>query len=412
MHEGTPGSTVAASPPWIFFLLGRATAMLQGFLQVVFPYVAVHYGVSVAAVASIIAAANLAIPLKLFWTPLLDMAGTLRGWVVIGGILTMALLVVLILAPIDAAGVPLLLVLAFVASTAAQVAGSATGGLLVLTVARPRLGEASSYLQGGDLLLQGICGGAGLWVATGWGLPAAAACFAIMILPTFLMVALVAEPVRAFHHVGLARRAAMIGAEVVEMARDRRRLWVMLAFVTPIGAGCASYLWAAIAPEWHASAGQVAAITGLGAAFSSALGAFVYGRFFDRFDRSVSFLGTGILLVVAALVLVVLPRSPVVFLVGTMFYAAMLGFSWTAFGALQYETVGGGAAATKNAVLNAIGNMPITYMPVLLGLVHDRWSTTVMLLFEAGTTSVFILAFMLARPHGAARSVPGAPVVA
>ena len=108
---------------------------------------------------------------------------------------------------------------------------------------------------------------------------------------------------------------------------------------------------------------------------------------------------TSVLLVLAAVLLAVLPREPAAFAAGTLIYSLMLGFSHASYGALQFETVGEGAVASKNALLNAFGNVPVTYMPVLLGIVHDDWSVTAMLMFEAVLTGAFITVFGLAVPR-------------
>jgi PAT family beta-lactamase induction signal transducer AmpG len=391
--------TVDEPPAWIFFILGRATAPMQGFLQVAFPYIAVRHGASVAGVASIIAAASLAIMAKLVWSPVLDMVGTLRGWIVLGGMATMILLTALIFAPVGPANIPLLIGLAFAASTAAQVANAAVSGLLVLTMPPCRLGVASSYLQAGDMLVQGISGGLGLWIATSLGTAAAAGFFDLTLLPSMYAVILIREPYRTLTRISLGHRLRTIGEEILELARAPRSRWVIICFLTPIGAGSASFLWTAIAPEWHASAAQVAAVNGLGAALCAAVGAGLFARFLSRIERIAVYLLIGTALCAAAALLALLPRSASMFMIGTLIYTVLLGAAWSSYGAVQYDTVAGGAAATKNAILNSIGNVPLAYMQFLLGQVHDRWSSGAMFWFEALFTLGFVVIFALWRPH-------------
>jgi hypothetical protein len=118
-------------------------------------------------------------------------------------------------------------------------------------------------------------------------------------------------------------------------------------------------------------------------------------RLMFPFDKVASLLAAGMLLAIAAVLLAVMPRTPQAFVIGAFFYAPSLGRSYTAFTALLFETIGRGAAASKFCVLNAVGNLGNSYMPVLLGLVHDRQSTTVMLWFETVVTMGFIAAFAL-----------------
>ncbi len=380
---------------------------MMGFATIVLPYVAVHKGISVATAAMFIGAANLATPLKLVWSPVLDMWWTLKGWLVTGVLLTTVMVAVMLQVPVNASAVPLLLVLTFVTATAAQVAGASTSALLVLTVEKPRLSEASGYLQAGTLVIQGLSAAGGLWIATHAGITAATLFFAALLVPTWLAVLPIVEPARRLTRISLTQRLITIGRQVVDMARQPRRRWVMVCFLTPIGVGGASFLWAAVASQWHAGADAVALATGLGAAGASAFGAFIYGRFVGNLDRVVSFLFTAIVLVLAALLLAALPREAAFFVAGTLAYSVALGFSWTSFTALQFETVGEGAVASKTALLNAFGNVPLVYMPIVLGFVHDRWSVTAMLLFEAVLTSAFIAVFAAVRPGRSAAREKG-----
>ena len=391
-------STGRPSPPWLFAIVGQASGVTMGFATIVLPYVAVHKGLSVATAALFIGAANLATPLKLVWSPVLDMWWSLKGWLVAGALATTVLVAVLLQVPVNAEGVWLLTALVFVTATAAQVANASMSALLVLTVEKPRLAEASGYLQSGQLVMQGIGAAGGLWIATHAGITAATVFFAAILVPTWLAVLPIVEPARRLTRISLTQRLKTIGREVVDMAKQPRRRWVMVAFLTPIGVGGASFLWAAVASQWHAGADAVALATGLGAAAASAFGAFVYGRFVGNRDRMASFLFTAIVLVLAAVLLAALPREATYFVIGTLVYSVALGFSWTSFAALQFETVGEGAVASKTALLNAFGNVPLVYMPIVLGLVNDHGSVTAMLLFEAVLTSAFIAVFAAVRP--------------
>ena len=391
-------STGRPTPPWLFGIVGQTTGVTMGFATIVLPYVAVHKGLSVATAAMFIGAANLATPLKLVWSPVLDMWWTLKGWLVAGALLTTVMVALLFQVPVNAEGVWLLTALVFLTASAAQVASASMSALLVLTVEKPRLSEASGYLQSGQLVMQGIGAAGGLWIATHAGITAATLFFAALLVPTWLAVLPIVEPPRMLARISLTQRLITIGREVVDMARQPRRRWVMVAFLTPIGVGGASFLWAAVASQWHAGANAVALATGLGAAAASAFGAFIYGRFIGNRDRMASFLFTAIVLVLTAVLLAALPREATYFVIGTLVYSIALGFSWTSFAALQFETVGEGAVASKTALLNAFGNVPLVYMPIVLGFVHDRWSVTAMLLFEAVLTSAFIAVFAAVRP--------------
>ena len=381
------------APPWVFGLMFLPLGLFTGALTVVFPFFAARHGMSVAAIGGVIGAGMLASPMKLLWTPLVDMVGTLRGWVVASAVMTAVLTGWLLIAAATPGSAGLLSAFAFAAGTGVAFNQIGASGLLALTVADARLGVASGYVQGGQLAALGVGGAAGLWVASRYGSAFAAVVIALFTAASSLSILLVAEPERPDLSVAARARIVSIARDIWEMARNRRRLFVIILFLTPIGAGAASNLFAGIAEEWRAGAAMVALVTGLGAALSSATGAFLYGRFIDRFDRVASMLTAGALLAGSAALLALLPRTPSAFAVGTLTYSLCLGCSYTAFSALLFETIGKGAAASKYCALNAFGNVPNAYMPVLLGLAHDRWSTTAMLWFEAALTAVFIVIF-------------------
>src|SRR5690348_13238143 len=86
IEDGQGGMTEATSlaapsspalhgaPPWIFGVMIAPMGVFNGVLTIVFPYLAAHRGMPVAAIGSVVGAGMLASPLKLLWTPLIDLA--------------------------------------------------------------------------------------------------------------------------------------------------------------------------------------------------------------------------------------------------------------------------------------------------------------------------------------------------
>lgn len=398
------------TPPALFGLCATK-GLTTGIVSVAFPFIAARQGLSMAAIGTVVGLTALAATVKLIATPVVDLGGTMRGWVVgmtlVSAVLTAALLIV----PITPATIGPIALLAFAGALTAEIASIAIGGLLALTVDPRRLGAASAYYQGGILVFQGLGGGFALWAATHWGLAVTGAILGLVaLLPAVAMLG-ATEPHRPHLAADFGGRLAAIGRDLAALARVPRSRYVLVAFCTPIGVGGASYLWSGVASDWGASADLVSLATGVGAALVSALGALVYGRVVDRFDRIASFLVSGLVLVGAALLVVLLPRTPFCFAATTLIYAFFMGFSYTAFTALQYETVGSGAAASKGALLNAVGNLPVAYMPALLGLAQTRGSTSAMLWCEIGVTTAFIAGFALLRPRHALARNPAAPAL-
>ncbi len=158
----------------------------------------------------------------------------------------------------------------------------------------------------------------------------------------------------------------------------------MAVLVTsPIGAGAAANLWSAVAPDWHASADVVALSTGLLTAGAATIGCLGGGWVADRVGRWTAYYVSGALMVLVALAMASVARSPGAFGVGVLGYALTVGMANAAFSALLLQVIGRGAAATKYALLASLGNLPVSYMTAFDGWSHDRWGAGGMLQAEA-----------------------------
>jgi PAT family beta-lactamase induction signal transducer AmpG len=383
-------------PTWLFAAATLPLGVVGGFMLVAFPFLAAKQGMSVAVIGSIIGAKELASLLKIVWTPAIDLVATPRTWMTATTGLCGLLLLFLILTPaLPGMALPLAL-LAFATAAAASTTAAAGAGLMALALPPEALSSAAGYFQCGQLVTQGLTGALAVWLGARFGAPAVAAALCAVCLLALAASRLLPDARGAHLAAPIPGRLKAIALDLWSLARSPRGLFVILAFCGPIGIGAASFLWSGVAVEWHADAATVAVATGLGAAMATALGAFAYGKIIGRMDRVRSFLLTGALLAGAAILMAVLPRTPAAFTVGALVYAACLGCAYTSFTALSLEVIGKGAAASKACALNAVGNLPVAYMPVILGFAHDRWSTSAMLWLEAGLGAVFVLAFALA----------------
>jgi hypothetical protein len=115
----------------------------------------------------------------------------------------------------------------------------------------------------------------------------------------------------------------------------------------------------------------------------AAAGCAVGGWWADLADRRVVYLASGAILVIVGTILAITPRTPVLFTAGTLSYTMTVGICNASFTALLLSTVGRGAAASKCAIVAAMGNLPTSYMTAFDGRLHDRWGSAVMLITEA-----------------------------
>lgn len=365
--------------PWMFGVIAFAFGVPQGFLSVAFPFLATKGGLSLAQVGAIMGVAMSASFLRLLWMPVCDMWSTLSRWTVGGSVLSGLCLLALALMPLQPELVLPITVIAFLSQAASTIPAIAGAGLMAVCLTDTEKGEASGAWQGGNLFSTGLGGAASLWLATHVGITACGIVAAAMSMVGLLVMPWIHEPEPQHGGLPLGKRLRAIGSDLVAAVREPRCALFVLAAAMPIGFGGASLLWSAVASDWGASPDRISLVVGVGAAITSGIGAFGYGLLAKRYDRFAAYLLTGLLLALVGVAMAGLPRSAEVFAIGVLAYAAMMGAGYAAYTAVILQVIGAGAAATKYSAVNAFGNLPGFYMPILLGLLHDRYTTGIML---------------------------------
>ena len=281
-----------------------------------------------------------------------------------------------------------------------------SGGLIVYGVPEELKGKAAGGFQVGNTGGIGLGGGIGVWLAAHFSAPKTS-CVVLALTSLACLAGLSMVPDATHSASGsVVRRIFGIGKELWDLVKQPRGALVAALVLTPIGVGAANNLWSAVADEWHVSANTIALVTGAAGACVAAAGCAIGGWWADRMDRRVVYLAGGGILALVGTVLAITPRNPVLFTAGTLSYTMTVGICNAAFSALILSTIGRGAAATKCAIIAAIGNLPVSYMTALDGWVHDRWGSVVMLVTEAAICVLLIVvtAFVL-------RSVPALRIV-
>ena len=245
-------------------------------------------------------------------------------------------------------------------------------------------GRAGGWSQAGNLGGTGLGGGAGLWLAqhvqaqwvsgTALGLACVVSSLAVLWLK---------EPPAEHRATSYLDSLANVGKDVWSIIRVRTGFLALVLMCLPIGTGAAQNLWAAVAGDWHASADTVALVNGALGGVISMIGCVVGGYICDAMDRKTAFNIFGLLLGLCAVAMAIAPRTELMFIVFTVAYAFILGFSYAAFGAVVLEAIGRGAAATKYNVLAGIANAPILYLTLIDGWAQTRWGATGLLTADA-----------------------------
>jgi MFS transporter, PAT family, beta-lactamase induction signal transducer AmpG len=378
----TSGHDSRSTSPATFFVLVLPHGISAGFVNVTLPFVLTRAGFPVALTASVVAIGISSNLWRFLWGPVADLTLTLRRWYVVGLLAAAASLLLLGVVPFRQSAFGVLMTLVFVSQVAATFVVLPVGGLMAHTVETGEKGRAAGWYQAGNLGGIGLGGGAGVWLASHFSVAIAAAALTVAMVACAAALAFVPD-VRPLVDTPIGRRMIEIGRDFRELLRSPIALLVTILVMSPIGAGAATNLWSAVAPDWRATPDTVALVTGALSGIVSALGCVMGGWTCDRIGRWWAFFGSGAVMAGIAIVMAAAPHTPVAYNIGVLFYAASTGLSYAAFSALLLYAIGRGAASTKYATLSSLGNLPTTYMTAFDGWVHDRSGAAGMLNAEA-----------------------------
>ena len=409
-HLSHGGAALARVHPVVYLILILPFGIFSGYAGITLTYELSQAGVNAAQIATAVAAADLFPQTwKFLWAPLVDTTLTRKTWYAIGTALTAAGILACSSVRADAASLPILGVLVFLASTATTLLSMSAEALIAHHTGAEEKGRAGGWLQAGNLGGWGLGGGAGLWLANHLSSPMiSAAALALACALCTLALMWIAEPKRADSHasasgrgsvrVALAQAASVVRVlkDLWSMASSRRGFMALLVVFLPIGTGAASNLWAAVADGWHASADTVALANGTLAGLASALGCLIGGFFCDRIDRKSAYLLYGVAQALCLVAMAMAPHTATIFVAFTLLYAFLNGFSYAGFSAVALETIGLTSAATGYNVFASLSNMPILYMGLIEGSVYTRLGPSAMLYTEAAFAAAAIVVFAAA----------------
>ena len=381
--------------PFLFFFLDLPSGISSGFASITLPFVLTQAGFSVAAASAIVALGVSANLWRFLWGPVADLTLTARRWYLIGLITTAATLFLLSVIPLRTSSSGLIYAVVFISQVASTLVMLPLGGMMAHTVAEEAKGRAAGWYQAGNLGGNGIGGGAGVWLAAHYSKEIAGAALAISMLACAVALLFVAD-VRIVTTETLRQRMLLLWRDLVAIVTAAIPLLVTILVCSPIGAGAMNNVWAAVAPDWHASADMVALVTGVLNGVVAAVGCVVGGWIADRVGFWWTYFTSGIAIAAVAIIMAIAARTPASFSVGVLFYAFTNGVAYAAFSALVLLAIGKGAASTKYAALCSLGNLPVVYMTALDGWVHDRYGTAWMLHFDGLAGVVCIVFAMLA----------------
>lgn len=385
-----------ATHPVIYLLLCTPFGATSGYVIVTLAYLLSHAGVSVGAIAGLVAINLLPQTWKALWAPIVDTTLTSKNWYLMAAIVSAATLAAIGFFPATQSGLFAITVLVFVNSVAVSFLAMAAENLMAHSTELSGKGRAGGWYQAGNLGGQGIGGGAALWIAQHsaiFWLPGAA--MAALFMVCCLALLFVGEPDSSHRKLRYLETLRDVATDVWSTAKARTGFLALLICFLPIGSGAASGLWAAVAGDWHASADTVALVNGVMGGVVSAIGCVIGGYLCDRMDRKFAYALFGVFLAAGALAMAIAARTQAMFIVFTLLYAFVQGLNYASFSAVVLEAIGRGAAATKYNIYASLSNMPIAYMTIIDGRAYERWHTNGLLVADA-VTGLLAVAFFAA----------------
>ena len=381
--------------PVVFLILIVPFGAMGGYLSVALGYQLTQAGVSVQEVAALVAVSLIPQTWKFLWAPIVDTTWTRKRWYVLAGLASALGIFLMGVTASDPKSLSLLYAAVLGASIASTFLAMAAESLLVYGTSEVQRGRASGWFQAGNLGGNGLGGGAALWLAETLPDPwMAGAALAVACALCIGALRFLPEP-PPFPRTGHFGRVLIdVLKDLWNVAKSRAGFLALLICFVPIGSGAASNLWAAIADDWHATAGTVALVTGVFGGIVSAIGCIVGGYGSDRLDRKTAYAVYGLMMAGCTVAMALAPRTEQMYIVFTLAYSFIQGLTYAGFTAVVLEAMGLGAAATKYNLFASLSNMPIAYMTLIDGWAHERWGAAGLLNIEAAFGVAGIVVFV------------------
>lgn len=380
--------------PVVFAMLFIPMGIATGYIQVALAYLLSQAGVSVGAIAGFVGLCLVPQTWRAMWSPLVDTTLSVRAWFFISVVATGLLMAVTAFVPATAGNFARIELLSFGFSLAATLTTISGSSLMAHGTSEEEKGRLGGWSQAGNLGGTGLGGGLGLWLAQHAPVWISGTALALVCFATALALFFLKEPSAEHRARTFFGSLSNVGRECWELLRTVRGGLVFFLMLLPIGVGAAQLLWSAVASDWHASADAVALANGAFSGVASILGCLIGGWICDLIDRKMAFLLFGLVIAAGAIAMAVAPRTQAMFVSFVLLYALLLGFCYAAFGAVVFETIGKGAAATKYNVLSGISNLPLIYAGIFDGWAHDRWGSSGLLYTDAALGVAGVALFM------------------
>jgi MFS family permease len=347
--------------------LGLPYGISNAIITILTPFVLRKQGVPVDRIAEVVAIATIPAVWFFAYSPVVDLGLKRRTWIIMSAV-TAGLCCAS--ATLLAGGSLLLLtVLLFLASAASGLLGTTNGTLLSMLLPGVR-GQASGWLNAGNLGGGAVGGGVAIWLAGFASLPVLSLCVFLLVAGGAIAAPWIEENRERHGAVSISALFKPLLRDLRAVFWSPRALIGLVFFLSPAGSGAVANLISSVGPDYHAPDVEVLWITGIAGGLLSALGAFLGGYVSDRMNRMAAYALCGGLCAAFAAYMALAGPTALTYGLGYSGYSMATGFGYAVFTALVLDVLGRRqhAAGTSYSLFVASGNLPISYMTYFDGV--------------------------------------------
>jgi PAT family beta-lactamase induction signal transducer AmpG len=151
-----------------------------------------------------------------------------------------------------------------------------------------------------------------------------------------------------------------------------------------------------LARDYGVSGAQVAWINGIAGALLTTAGALSASLIPVRVRAPIAYLLVGLANAATLALLSLGPQRPAIYFASTALFLFTVGAGYALFTAVSLEFLGGSgkSGSSRYAIINSLGNLPVSYMTWLDGRGYAHWGPRGMPGIDALVTTVLVLALL------------------
>jgi MFS transporter, PAT family, beta-lactamase induction signal transducer AmpG len=380
--------------PWLFGMLIAPDAVISlGLASGALTFLLRDQGVTPGRAASIAALIQLPHAIYFLWGPVTDFWMRRRTWLMVASVAAAVAILAAFRQPTLAT--PWAVGLMFLGACLGVIVAAACGGMMGMLKSEANKRRASSAYQAGSLAVGAISvflllkfaerlnlGGLG-WIVA-----------AMLILPA--LFAFAAPPQSMVREHGLEETVVRIGREFKSTFLRWEAIPYTLLILAPCASGAMIGLLPELARDYGVSGEQVAWINGVAGALLTTAGAVSASLIPVRMRATVAYLLVGLANAAALALLSLGPQRPPIYFASTVLFLFTVGAGYALFTAVSLEFLGGSgkSGSARYAIINSLGNLPVSYMTWLDGRGYAHWGPRGMPGIDALVTTVLVLALL------------------